>query len=48
MLDFQCRDSAMEWSFFVTEDALERLQPSLERNEESLLLALERPSTLPQ
>ena len=45
---FRGHDSAMEWSFFVTEDALKRLQPSLERNEESLLLALERPSTLPQ
>jgi hypothetical protein len=31
----------MEWSFFVTEDALKRLQPSLEHNEESLLLAFD-------
>ena len=34
-------DSAMEWSFFVTEDALKRLQPGLEYNEESLLLAFD-------
>jgi Protein of unknown function (DUF1488) len=34
-------DSAMEWSFFVTEDALKQLQPSAERNEESLLLAFD-------
>jgi hypothetical protein len=38
---FWGHDSAMEWSFFVTEDALKRLQPSLERNEESLLLAFD-------
>ena len=29
----------MEWSFFVTEDALKRLQPNVERHEASLLLA---------
>jgi hypothetical protein len=34
-------DSAMEWSFFVTEDALKLLQPSMERNEASLLLAFD-------
>jgi Protein of unknown function (DUF1488) len=34
-------DSAMEWSFSVTEDALKRLQPGLEYNEESLLLAFD-------
>ena len=48
---FWGHDSAMEWSFFVTEDALKRLQPSLERNEESLcspLIPIGRPSTLPQ
>lgn len=38
---FWGHDSAMEWSFFVTEDALKRLQPSLERNEDSLLLAFD-------
>jgi len=38
---FWGHDSAMEWSFFVIEDALKRLQPSLERNEESLLLAFD-------
>ena len=38
---FWGHDSAMEWSFFVTEDALKRLQPSLEHNEESLLLAFD-------
>jgi hypothetical protein len=31
----------MEWSFFVTEDALKRLQPGLAYNEESLLLAFD-------
>jgi hypothetical protein len=31
----------MEWSFFVTEDALKRLQPNLERDEASLLLAFD-------
>ncbi len=38
---FWGHDSAMEWSFFVTEDALKRLQPSAECNEESLLLAFD-------
>jgi hypothetical protein len=38
---FWGHDSAMEWSFFVTEDALKDLQPSAERNEESLLLAFD-------
>jgi hypothetical protein len=38
---FWGHDSAMEWSFFVTEDALKRLQPNTERNEESLLLAFD-------
>ncbi len=31
----------MEWSFFVTEDALRRLQPKAERDEASLLLAFD-------
>lgn len=38
---FWGHDSAMEWSFFVTEDALKRLQPNTERNEASLLLAFD-------
>jgi Protein of unknown function (DUF1488) len=38
---FWGHDSAMEWSFFVTEAALKRLQPDLGRNEESLLLAFD-------
>jgi hypothetical protein len=38
---FWGHDSAMEWSFFVTEDALKRLQPNLERNEASLLLVFD-------
>jgi len=38
---FWGHDSAMEWSFFVSEDALKRLQPNLERDEESLLLAFD-------
>ena len=36
---FWGHDSAMEWSFFVTENALKRLQPNVERSEASLLLA---------
>ena len=31
----------MEWSFFVTEDALHRLQPKMRRDEASLLLAFD-------
>ena len=38
---FWGHDSAMEWSFFVTEDALKRLQPDMERDEASLLLAFD-------
>jgi Protein of unknown function (DUF1488) len=38
---FWGHDSAMEWSFFVTEDALKRLQPNLERNEASLPLVFD-------
>ena len=34
-------DSAMEWSFFVTEEALTRLQPKAQRDEASLLLAFD-------
>jgi hypothetical protein len=38
---FWGHDSAMEWSFFVTEDALRRLQPKTERDEASLLVAFD-------
>jgi hypothetical protein len=38
---FWGHDSAMEWSFFVTEEALKRLQPKADRNEASLLLAFD-------
>jgi hypothetical protein len=38
---FWGHDSAMEWSFFVTEDALQRLQPKMARDEASLLLAFD-------
>ncbi len=31
----------MEWSFFVTEDALKRLQPEMTRDEEGLLHAFD-------
>jgi hypothetical protein len=36
---FWGHDIAMEWSFFVTQNALKRLQPKVERSEASLLLA---------
>jgi hypothetical protein len=38
---FWGHDSAMEWSFFATEEALKRLQPKMERDEASLLLAFD-------
>ena len=38
---FWAHDGAMEWSFFVTEGALKRLQPKIERDEASLLLAFD-------
>ena len=34
---FWGHDSAMEWSFFVTEDALKRLQPNMGYDEASVL-----------
>ena len=34
---FWRHDSAMEWSFFVTEDALKRLQPNMRYDEASVL-----------
>ena len=38
---FWGHDSAMEWSFFVTEDALKLLQPGVESNETGLLFAFD-------
>jgi hypothetical protein len=38
---FWGHDSALEWSFFVTEEALKRLQPNMARSETSLLLAFD-------
>lgn len=38
---FWGHDSAMEWSFFVTEEALKRLQPSVTRDELGLLQAFD-------
>ena len=34
---FWGHDSAMEWSFFVGEDALERIQPEMRRDEAGFL-----------
>jgi len=34
---FWGHDSAMEWSFFVTEEALKRLQPNMGHSEPSFL-----------
>ena len=33
-------DNAMEWSFFVSEDALQRMQPDTGRDESGLLKGL--------
>jgi Protein of unknown function (DUF1488) len=38
---FWGHDSAMEWSFFVTEDALKRLKPKLGPDEANQLLAFD-------
>ncbi len=38
---FWGHDSAMEWSFFVTEDARKRLQPNVPRDEAGLLDAFD-------
>ena len=38
---FWGHDSAMEWSFFVSEEALKRLQPSAVCDEAGLLLAFD-------
>jgi hypothetical protein len=42
---FWGHDGAMEWSFFVTEGALKRLQPKTERDEASLLVAFDASRT---
>jgi hypothetical protein len=38
---FWGHDNAMEWSFFVTEDALRHLRPTTGRDEASLLRAFD-------
>jgi Protein of unknown function (DUF1488) len=38
---FWGHDGAMEWSFYVTEDALRRLQPATARDEAALLAAFD-------
>jgi len=38
---FWGHDGAMEWSFFVTEDALKRLQPNMKYDEASVLRAFD-------
>jgi hypothetical protein len=38
---FWGHDSAMETSFFVTEEALKRIQPNINRDEEGLLNAFD-------
>jgi len=38
---FWGHDSALEWSFFVTEEALKRLQPNVGHYEASLLRAFD-------
>ena len=38
---FWGHDSAMEWSFSITEDALKRLEPDLQRDEADLLRAFD-------
>ena len=45
---FWGHDNAMEWSFFVTEDALKRLQPDVPRDEAGLLLAFDTNRTVIQ
>lgn len=39
-------DSAMEWSFFVTEEALKRIQPDMRRDETAFLDAFDSNRTL--
>ena len=38
---FWGHDSAMEWSFFVTEDALKHLHPAMNRDEPGMLGAFD-------
>lgn len=38
---FWGHDSAMEWSFFVTEDALKRVQPTMQQDEAGILRAFD-------
>ncbi len=38
---FWGHDSAMEWSFFVTEDALKRVQPAMVQDENGFLRAFD-------
>jgi hypothetical protein len=38
---FWGHDSAMEWSFFVSEDALRRIQPDMRRDESAFLDAFD-------
>jgi hypothetical protein len=40
-VQFWGHDSAMEWSFFVTEDALKRVQPDMQRDEAGFLKAFD-------
>ena len=38
---FWGHDSAMEWSFFVTEDALKHMHPAMDRDEAGMLEAFD-------
>ena len=38
---FWGHDSAMEWSFYVSADALQRIQPDVERDEAGFLRAFD-------
>jgi hypothetical protein len=38
---FWGHDSAMEWSFFVTEDALKHMHPAMDRDEAGMLGAFD-------
>ena len=42
---FWGHDNAMEWSFFVTEEALNRLDPNLRHDEAGLLFAFDNNRT---
>jgi len=43
---FWGHDSAMEWSFFVTEEALKRLQPGMPQDEAAMLHAFDANKTV--